>query len=67
MKEKDAIKKYLKTDKRILLEKVNDIGAYIVHKDKKPFFGLNGKLVFSEVHHIDEFKSPDVVTIYIED
>ena len=67
MKAKDAIKKYLKTDKRMLLEKVNDIGTYLVHKDKKPFFGFNGKLVFSEVHHIDEFKSPDVVIIYIED
>lgn len=67
MKTINAIKKYLETDKRIFLQPTEGTGVYVVRKDKKPYFGLNGKITSSEVHHIDEQENPDSVTIYIKD
>lgn len=34
MKVKTAVRKYLETEREIFLQSINDIGIYVVHKDR---------------------------------
>lgn len=65
MKVITAVRKYAKTDREIFLQSVNDIGVFVVHKDKDFCLEFGSEVSNSKVHHIDETESPDAVTIYI--
>lgn len=65
MKVITAVKKYLNTDKEIFLQCVNDIGVYIVHKDKDFYLEYGERIANTKVKRIDTEESPDAVTIYI--
>lgn len=65
MKVITAVKKYLKTNKEIFLQSVEDGNIYVVNKEKN-FVDRYGTVVANtKVHHIDENESPDAVTIYL--
>lgn len=65
MKVITAVRKYIKTEKEIFLQSMNDIGVFVVHKDKDFCLDFGDKVASAKVHHIDETESPDAVTIYL--
>lgn len=65
MKVITAVKKYLKTDREIFLQCVNDIGVYVVNKDKDFYLEYGSVIADTKVKRIDAEESPNAVTIYI--
>ena len=66
MKVITAVKKYLKTDKEIILQCDTD-GTVISFVDKSKDFHIEygERIANSKVKKIDEDESPDAVTIYL--
>lgn len=65
MKVITAVKKYMKTDREIFLECVNDVGVYVVDKNKDFYLQYGERIANAKVKKIDTEESPEAVTIYI--
>ena len=65
MKVITAVKKYMKTDKKIFLECVKDGTFVVVHKDKDFYLEFGSVIADTKIKRIDTEESPDAVTIYI--
>ena len=65
MKVITAVNKYLKTDREIFLQSINDIGIYVVPKDEDFVQRFGTVVANTNVKKVDENESPDAVTIYI--
>ena len=65
MKVITAVKKYMKTDREIFLECVNDVGVYVVDKNKDFYLQYGERIANAKVKKIDTEESSEAVTIYI--